>query len=194
MSNGIFKISADRRLFLARIILFNAQSPEPHPHSPVMRTYLTGLVFILLGTMAFAEDKDITVTAGDASLKMSVPKDTEVTKKKERTILHAKGLWIYLWEVPGARSVADAVPQVGKIIKSEFTDFAAGETKDIKVAGHDAKHLTGKGAEADDGDPGSADVVIFTDGKHVFAACVHGEKDEAAKERPEFLKVLKSVK
>jgi hypothetical protein len=159
-----------------------------------MRTYLIALALILIGSAAFAEDKEITVSAGDASLKMTVPKDTEVTKKTGRTILHAKGLWIYLWDVAGAKSVADAVPNAGKIIKSEFTDFAPGETKDIKVAGHDAKHLTGKGAEADDGDPGSADVVIFTDGKHVFAACVHGEKDEAAKERPEFLKVLKTVK
>jgi len=159
-----------------------------------MRISLIALALVLIGSAAFAEDKEITVSAGDASLKMTVPKDTEVTKKTGRTILHAKGLWIYLWEVAGAKTVADAVPQAGKIIKSEFVEFAVGETKTIEVAGHEAKHLTGKGAEADDNDPGSADVVIFTDGKHVFAACVHGEKDEAAKERPEFLKVLKSVK
>ncbi|MEP6668591.1 MAG: hypothetical protein ABJF10_05525 [Chthoniobacter sp.] len=159
-----------------------------------MRTSLIALALVLVGSAAFAEDKEITVTAGEASLKMTVPKDTEVTKKTGRTILHAKGLWIYLWEVTGAKTVADAVPQAAKIIKSEFVEFAVGETKTIQVAGHEAKHLTGKGAEADDNDPGSADVVIFTDGKHVFAACVHGEKDEAAKERPEFLKVLKTVK
>ena len=160
-----------------------------------MRTTLTALALVLIGSAAaFAEDKEISVPLGDASLKMTVPKDTEVTKKKDRTILHAKGFFIYLWDVPGAKTVADAVPQAGKIIKSEFVEFAASETKDIKVAGHDAKHLIGKGEEADDNDPGSADVVVFTDGKHVFAACVHGEKDEAAKERPELLKVLKTVK
>jgi hypothetical protein len=160
-----------------------------------MRTTLTALALVLISSAAvFAEDKEITVTAGDASLKLTVPKDTEVTKKKDRTILHAKGLFIYLWEVPGAKTVAEAAPQAGKIIKSEFVEFAAGETKIINVAGHEAKHLMGKGEEADDNDPGTADVVIFTDGKHVFAACVHGEKDEAAKERPELLKVLKSIK
>ena len=158
-----------------------------------MRTCLAALTLVLLGSAAFAEDKEVAVPAGDITLKMTVPKDTEITKKPSRTILHAKGLWIYLWKTD-AKTVAEAVPQTGKIIKSEFVEFAPGETKDIKVAGHDAKHLTGKGAEADDNDPGSADVVIFTDGKHVFAACVHGEKDEAAKERPEFLKVLKTVK
>jgi len=160
-----------------------------------MRTSLIALTLALIGSAAaFAEDKEITVTAGDVSLKMTVPKDTEVTKKKERTILHAKGLFIYLWDVPGAKTVAEAVPQAGKFIKSEFVEFAVGETKTINVAGHEAKHLMGKGEEADDNDPGTADVVIFTDGKHVFAACVHGEKDEAAKERPELLRVLKSIK
>ena len=160
-----------------------------------MRPSLLALALVLLGSVAvFAEDKEITVPLGDAALKLTVPKDTEVTKKKDRTILHAKGFFIYLWDVPGAKTVAEAQPQAGKIIKSEFVEFAASETKDIKVAGHDAKHLMGKGEEADDNDPGSADVVLFTDGKHVFAACVHGEKDEAAKERPELLKALKTIK
>lgn len=161
-----------------------------------MRTYLAALALVLLGSAAFAEDKEVTVNAGEGSLKMTVPKDTEVTKKTGRTILHATApkFWIYLFEVPGAKTVAEAVPNAPKIIKSEFVEFAPSETKDIKVAGHDAKHLIGKGAEADDNDPGTADVVIFTDGKRVFAALVHGEKDEAAKERPELLKVLKSVK
>ncbi|MDR3405785.1 MAG: hypothetical protein P4L99_25090 [Chthoniobacter sp.] len=159
-----------------------------------MRTSLIALALILIGSAAFAEDKEITVSVGDASLKMTVPKDTEVTKKTGRTILHAKGLWIYLWEIPGATTVTDPVALVSKIIKSEFTDFVTGETKTISVAGRDAKYLIGKGAEADDGDPGGAEVVFFTDGKHVFAACVHGEKNEAAKESPEFLKVLKTVK
>ena len=52
----------------------------------------------------------------------------------------------------------------------------------------------GKGAEADDGDPGAAEVVIFTVGKHVFVACVHGEKNEAAKRSPYMLALLKSAK
>jgi hypothetical protein len=96
--------------------------------------------------------------------------------------------------VPTAKTIAEAVPQAAAIIKSEFTDFALSETKHITVAGHDADHLFGKGAEADDGDPGAAEVVIFTVGKHVFAACVHGEKNEAAQRRPEMLNLLKTAK
>jgi hypothetical protein len=159
-----------------------------------MRISLLALALVLVSSLTvFAEDKEISVTLGDAPLKMTVPKDTEVTKKKDRTVLHGKGFFIYLWEVAGAKTVAEAVAEAPKVIKTEFVKFAASETKDIKVAGHDAKHLMGKGEEADDNDPGTADVVVFTDGKHVFVACVHGEKDEAAKERPELLKVLKSI-
>ena len=115
-------------------------------------------------------------------------------QEKDRTILHAKGFFIYLWDVPGAKTVADAVPQAGKIIKSEFVEFAASETKDLKVAGHDAKHLMGKGEEADDNDPGSADVVIFTDGAHVPAACPWRKGRSREGSSNYRLKVLKTIK
>ena len=35
--------------------------------------------------------------------------------------------------------------------------------------------LVGKGHEADDGDAGSADVVVFKVADHIFIACNHGE-------------------
>jgi hypothetical protein len=161
----------------------------------MMRTYLTSLVLALLSLTVFAEDKEITISSGNAPvLKLTVPQEAKVTTKGEKTSIEAKNLWIYLWQIKSAKSVSEVIPHVGEVIKSEFTDFAVGETKTISVAGREAKHLMGKGAEADDGDPGTADVVIFTDGKNVFAACVHGEKTEAARERPDLLKVLKSAK
>jgi hypothetical protein len=36
--------------------------------------------------------------------------------------------------------------------------------------------------------------VIFAVGQHVFVACVHGEKDEAAKRSPSMLALLKTAK
>jgi len=160
-----------------------------------MHSKLTLLTLALFSLSAFAEDKQATIAAGKVpALSLSIPKQAKVTTKGEMTKIEAKPLWIYLWHVPDAKTVADAVPRVGTIIKSEFTDFKLTDTKNLKVTGHDAKHLFGKGAEADDGDPGTAEVVIFTDGKHMFAACVHGEKDEAAKESPDLLKVLKTAK
>ncbi len=134
------------------------------------------------------------VEAGHSpGLKLEVPKDAKVTTKGEKTSILLKDTWVYIWHVPGAKTIADAVPQVPTVIKSEFTNFAPSETKHLKVAGQDADHLFGKGEEADDGDPGAAEVVIFTVGKNIFAGCVHGEKDEAAKRSPSLLALLKSA-
>ncbi len=153
------------------------------------------LVILFISLQAFAEDKQAKVTIGSVpALNMSVPQEAKISQSGAMTKVETKNLWIYLWEVPQAKSVTDAVAQVETIIKGEFINFKITETKDLQVADHPAKHLFGKGAEADDGDTGTAEVVIFTDGTHVFAACVHGEDDAAAKESARFLSVLKSIK
>jgi hypothetical protein len=158
-------------------------------------TLLTLATFALLNLTANAQTQEITISAGGApALKLDIPKGATATTKGTKTSFLLKAAWVYIWSVPTAKTVAEAVPQTSTIIKSEFTDFKVSDTKHITVAGHEADHLFGKGAEADDGDPGAAEVVIFTVGKHIFAACVHGEKDEAAKKRPEMLALLKSAK
>ncbi len=161
-----------------------------------MRRAIFALCTVLFSASAFAADtKDITLEAGGKpTLTAEVPKSAEVTTKKDKTTIAEKNVRIYIWPVASAKTVADAVPHAAEIIKSEFVKFDGKALDPLKLMGHEAKHLTGKGEEADDNDPGTADVVIFTDGKHVFAACVHGEGDEATKQRPELLKVLKSVK
>jgi hypothetical protein len=159
------------------------------------RTLLTLLTLALLHLTAFAQTQEITISAGNApALKLEIPKDAKATTKGTKTSFLLKNAWVYVWSVPTAKTVAEAVPQTATIIKSEFTNFELKDTKHLSVAGHPADHLFGKGAEADDGDPGAAEVVIFAVGKHVFAACVHGETDEAAKKRPDMLALLKTAK
>jgi len=160
-----------------------------------MRTALTLLALALFHLTAFAEIQEITIPAGNApALKLEIPKDAKATTKGDKTSILLKDAWVYLWSVPTAKTIAEAVPQTATIIKSEFTDFKLTETKHLTVVGNDADHLFGKGLEADDGDPGAAEVVIFIVGKHVFVACVHGENEAAAKTRPEMLAILKSAK
>jgi hypothetical protein len=160
-----------------------------------MRRTLTLLALALLPLAAFAENQEITIMARNTpALKLEIPKDAKATTKGAKTSFLLKDAWVYLWSVPTAKTVADAVPQAATIIKSEFTDFKPSDTKHLTVAGHEADHLFGKGAEADDGDPGAAEVVIFSDGQHVFVACVHGEKDEAAKRSPSMMALLKTAK
>jgi hypothetical protein len=160
-----------------------------------MRSSLTLLALALLPLTAFAQTQEITIAAGNVpALKLEIPKDAKATTKGTKTSILLKETWVYIWSVPTAKTIAEAVPQAATIIKSEFTDFTPSETKHLTVAGQKADHLFGKGAEADDGDPGAAEVVIFAVGNHVFAACVHGEKQEAAARSPSMLSLLKTAK
>ena len=52
----------------------------------------------------------------------------------------------------------------------------------------------GRGIEADDEEPGTVDVVVFTVGKTVLVACVHGEGDTAVRQRQPMLNALKTVR
>ena len=99
-----------------------------------------------------------------------------------------------LWVVPKAKTVAEAITDLDDVIKSEVLKFNAASTEAITVADADAKHLKGKGIEADDQDPATVDVVVFTVGKTVFVACVHGEGQAAVRQRQPMLKALKTVK
>lgn len=89
--------------------------------------------------------------------------------------VNAKQYDVYLWLVPGAKTLDDGIAQIGQQIKDQFKDFQAKSTSDLTVAGSPAKRLIGKGHEADDGDNGEADVIVFKVGDRIFIACVHGE-------------------
>lgn len=159
-----------------------------------MRLLLTALTLALFTVTSFAAGKEVTIKVGGKdALGLSVPEDAKVTEKGNQTSIVAKNVQVYVWEVK-AKTVEEALPHVAEIIKSEFVKFEGKTTESLKVAGHEAKFVKGPGNEADDNDPGAAEVVVFTDGKHVYAACVHGEADHAAKQHGEFLKVLETAK
>ncbi len=160
-----------------------------------MRIYLIGLAGLLFTFNAFAAEKSLVITTGNLeALRLSVPETANVSIKAEKTTIETKTLWLYIWSVPSAKTVDEAILKIGEVIKGEFSDFAAKSTESITLAGGEAKHLKGRGTEADDGDPGTAEVVIFVVGKNVFAACVHGEGDHAALEREQMLAVLQTAK
>jgi hypothetical protein len=80
-----------------------------------------------------------------------------------------------VWLVRDAQTVDAAIGRIPQQIETEFKNFKLDGTTDITVAGSPAKRLTGSGNEADDGDPGHADVIVFKVGDHVFVACTHDE-------------------
>jgi hypothetical protein len=92
-------------------------------------------------------------------LKLATPADIKCQAGDGTLHFNAAQYEVEFWLVPGVKTVDDAVGQVSTQI----------------VAGAPAKRLVGAGHEADDGDPGDADVIVFKVGDHVFVACNHGE-------------------
>ncbi|MCE9548319.1 MAG: hypothetical protein K8T25_22830, partial [Planctomycetia bacterium] len=123
----------------------------------------------------------------------SVQDDAKVTTAEGKTKIDTKKWTVYLWVVPDTDTVDKAVPKIAKLIEGEVKQFAVDSTEKVTVAGVEGKLLIGKGIEADDSDPATADVVVFAVGNHVLAACVHGEGERGPQWRPHMLEILKTV-
>lgn len=114
-------------------------------------------------------------SGGRDVLRITLPADATCNAQDGALQTKAHNRYVELWLVRDAKSVDEAVGRAGQVIQTEFRDFKATDTSPMVVAGSAAKRLSGDGTEADDGDPGHADVVVFTVGGRVFVACAHGE-------------------
>jgi hypothetical protein len=116
-------------------------------------------------------------TGGVNDLRLTIPANAKYVAKDGS--LHINNFppqfEVEVWRVRDAKTVDEAIPHVADLIVSEFKDFKPDHTSDLTLAGSAAKRLFGSGNEADDGDPGKADVVVFKVGDHIFVACTHGE-------------------
>ena len=156
---------------------------------------LTLVCFLIATGICLAENTNITIVAhGVPALGLAVPQPATVTSKKEKTEIKTKEMTLYIWAIPTAKTVDEGSAQIPDVIAHEVVQFVATTTNTITVAGSVAKQFIGRGVEADDYDPGTADVIVFTTGKAVFAACVHGEGNEAVRVREPMLAVLKTAK
>ena len=131
---------------------------------------------------------------GAAVMTISAPQSAKVTTIKDKTVIDTNDMVLDLWVAPKAKTVAEAISGLDDLIKGEVLKFKAASTKPITVAGVEGKHLIGTGIEADDQDPATVDVVVFTVGKTLFVACVHGEGETAVRQRQPMLKALKTAK
>jgi hypothetical protein len=163
------------------------------------RKRLLALALVLLSyiiiPLARAQTVDATLSVdGKPALLLKAPQGAKLTTTNAYLKVVAKNLELYIWAVPNAKTVDEALPRAAEIIKSEFIKFKPATTKDVKLGEIPGKDVTGPGNEADDEDPGNAEVVFFAVGGHVFAACVHGEFDNAAKEHDPMMAVLATAK
>jgi hypothetical protein len=162
-----------------------------------MTTVLSSVVVLLFATVAAAADmKTVTIAhQGAAVMTIAAPQDAKVTTAKEKTTIAVKpDRYLYLWVVPKAKTITEAIAGLDDLIKSEVLKFNATSTRTVTVAGSEGKHLMGKGLEADDQDPATVDVVVFKVGHTVLVACVHGEQDTAVRQRQPMLDALRTVK
>jgi hypothetical protein len=115
-------------------------------------------------------------SGGTNVLGLTTSADCKCAAKDGSLKINAPQFEVEVWVVPGAKTVDEAIGNVDKQIADEFKDFKADSTTDLTIAGSPAKWLVGPGHEADDGDPGAADLIVFKVGDHIFVACTHGEK------------------
>jgi hypothetical protein len=156
---------------------------------------LLAAVFVIASAgVASAQDTSVTLSVdGKSALALQVPPAAKVTSSNGYINIRTTNMSLHVWTVPKARTAKDALPRAAELIKSEFVKFTATSVTDLVIAGAPAKHVVGSGNEADDGDPGHAEVVLFVVGKHVFAGCVHGEFDDASRARAPMMAVLQTA-
>jgi hypothetical protein len=141
--------------------------------------------------------KEVSVEVGKTkALVFQLPEkwSSKVWRNKTILIPPSKYPHIQLWHLPGVSSVDKAKADIAKLVKSEVIKYKVTKANKIVVAGAPAYHLIGKGLEADDQDPSNAEVFLFSVDKKVFLLCVHGEGDEAAKNRAAVLGILSTVR
>ena len=160
-----------------------------------MRSITFGVLLLCTGSVALGQETAVTVSMGDVpALVLTVPQGAKVTPLKNKTVIQTADMFLHIWPVAGVKTPAEALPRLAELIKGDVLKFNASATNTLAVAGAPALHLIGSAVEADDGDAATADVVIFAVGPRVFAACVHGEANDASKERAPMLRVLKTAK
>jgi len=163
-----------------------------------MKKYIVGLLasvgMAFLASLASAQDTFVNLSVdGKPALTLQAPSSAKITSSNGYVNVRTTNMSLHVWSVPKARTAKDALPRAAELIKSEFTNFTATATNDLVIAGAPAKHVIGSGNEADDGDPGHAEVVFFVVRRHVFAACVHGEFDDASRARAPMMAMLQTA-
>ena len=155
---------------------------------------MASVFFTSWAALASAQERTVTLSVdGKPALALKVAAAAKLTSTNGYAKIQTTNLTLHVWAVPNARTANEAVPRAADLIKGEFVKFKTTATMDMVIAGAPAKHVIGSGNEADDGDPGNAEVVFFVVGGRVFAGCVHGEADEASKARAAMMTVLKTA-
>jgi hypothetical protein len=157
-------------------------------------------LFAAMCCIAAASDKKTTLTIHSTDQKTAITMKlvegwkTSPSKDAGTTIeIPMSGVNVQIWAL-SQKTIDEAAKEVRNLVVGQFTEFKITATKTITVANSPGKQITMSGEEADDGDPGNADVYIFSVEGKVYMICAHGEHDSAMKNRLFLTALLKSVK
>jgi hypothetical protein len=152
------------------------------------------LFFTFMASQVWADDTSVSLSVdGKPALVLPVPSEAKVVLSNGYVNIRTTNMSLHVWAVPNAKTARAALPRAGELIKSEFINFKTTATTDMVIAGAPALHVVGAGNEADDSDPGHAEVVLFVVGGQVFAGCVHGEFDDASRARAPMMALLQNA-
>jgi len=133
---------------------------------------------------------------GGTPLMLDLPSAGTANTVGIRTVVRTQdgSVFFQLWPVASAKTLDDAMTRYADLLKPEDShDIKVTKTSDVTLAGAPARILVGSGVESDDGDPGQAEVVLFSVHGHIFIACVHGEQMTDA-ETKSMLAVLQTAR
>jgi hypothetical protein len=125
-----------------------------------------------------AAGKSYTVHSANRDLlKVSLPlgEDGPVILSDGALELKSRSGYIFIWHARDATTMDEGIRQAPNVIISEFKDFKPTSTTQLSIPNTPATRLLGSGLEADDDDPGTADVIVFQRDNSFFIACTHGE-------------------
>lgn len=132
-------------------------------------------------------------SGGESVLKVSAPAKSRGSAKDGFLRIGLRNHDFEIWLVSGVQTIDEASRRIGEVIREEFTNFRQTSMMPLKIDSGIATQMVGKGNEADDGDDGEAEVVVFKVGDRVFIACTHGE-DLTPLAREELLTLVKTAK
>jgi hypothetical protein len=110
-------------------------------------------------------------------LRIAVPAGADCDVYQGHIFVGTRAGKVNIWLVPDAATLDEAARMVPRKIDSEFKEFKTTSTTTLIIPGEKtpATRLLGSGVEADDYDPGTADVIVFGRAGRIFIACTHGE-------------------
>ena len=164
-----------------------------------MRISLIFTTLVCISSIAFAADGGTPLTVKSADKTSSITLQladgwkTYDNKDGSTSILTPRtGVNIQVWAL-SQTSLDKAANNAAELVKTQVTHFKPKQTNPIKIAGSMGKKISGPGVEADDGDPSTAEVYLFSVEGKLYMICAHAEGDVATKGKKVVPALLDSI-